>query len=295
MNRYFIYILRHFFYWISDKLFIEILFRLQNGRSLNLKNPQTFQEKIQWLKLYNRKPEYTTMVDKLAVKKYVSDIIGEKYIIPIIGVWDKFDDIDFESLPDKFVLKTTHGGGNCGVVVCSDKNNFDYIKAKEKINKSLHSDIYREYREWPYKNVPKRIIAEKYVEYSSKADLPDYKFFCFNGKPLYIQVIQDRNTDETIDFFDTEWNKQEFIGLNSHAKHAKHIISKPKGFEEMLKIATELSKNIPFVRVDLYQTDNNVYFGELTFYPASGFGYFSPNKWDFEFGKLLTLPIKRAE
>lgn len=257
---------------------------------INWKNPQTFTEKLQWLKLYNRKPKYTTMVDKLAVKDFVSERIGPEYIIPTIGVWDSVNEIDIDSLPSSFVLKTTHGGGSGGVVVCKDKSKFDLESAKRKLNESLKSDIYINYREWPYKNVPRRIIAEKFIEIPGKKDLTDYKVFCFNGEPRYIQVIQDRNTNETIDFFDTEWNHQEFIGLNPKVKNATKIPDCPHNFNEMLSIARKLSEGIPFVRVDLYQTQEECLFGEMTFYPASGFGRFTPDSWNLMIGNLIKLP-----
>lgn len=274
---------------IPDKLYLSVLYRCRMGRWIDWKNPQTFTEKIQWLKLYNRKPEYTTMVDKYDVKKYVADKIGEEYVIPTLGVWDSVDDIDFESLPERFVLKTTHGGGSGGVVICRDKNSFDIESAKKKLKESLASDIYKNYREWPYKNVPRRIIAEKFIEIPEKTDLTDYKIFCFNGVPTYIQVIQERNTRETIDFFDTEWNHQEFYGLNPTPKPADRPIPKPANLAEMISVAEILSKDADFVRVDVYQVEKGIYFGELTLFPASGIGSFTPDYWNKRLGDLLTL------
>lgn len=275
--------------WLPDKQFIQLKYRLEMGKSLNLKNPTTFQEKIQWLKLYDRKPEYTTMVDKYAVKDYVKALIGEKYIIPTLGIWDNFDDIDFDKLPDKFVLKTTHGGGSTGVVVCHDKASFNHTEAKHKLENSLSTDIYKHMREWPYRDVPRRIIAEKYLELPDKTDLTDYKVFCFNGKPQYIQVIQDRNINETIDFFDTNWNHQEFVGLNPKCKNAQVTPSRPEHLDEMLQVAERLAEGTKFVRVDLYSIVEKVYFGELTLYPASGFGKFSPEKWETALGKFIYI------
>jgi len=265
------------------------------GVKLDLKNPKTFTEKIQWLKLNNRKPEYTTMVDKYAVKKYVADKIGDKYIIPTLGVWNTFGEIDFDSLPGQFVLKTTHGGGSSGVVICRDKSSFDIKEAKQKLDRSLKTNNYWTYREWPYKNVPRRIIAEKFLEIPDKTDLTDYKFYCFDGEPRYIQVIQDRNTKETIDFFDTEWQHQEFTGLNPvgltpGVPNAETSIVCPDNLDDMLDIARKLSKGIPFVRVDLYQTVEGVYYGEITFYPASGLGCFTPDEWNGHLGDLIKIP-----
>ena len=284
-------LMEHFGQWIPDKTYIKWMYRLNMRKKLNLKNPQTFSEKLQWLKLYNRRPEYTTMVDKYAVKGYVANIIGNKYIIPTLGIWDRPEDIDWDTLPNQFVLKTTHGGGNTGVVICKNKATFDKEKAIEKLRKSLQQDIYRTLREWPYKNVPRRILAEQYIEpRPSVKDLPDYKWFCFDGEPRYCQVIQDRTTNETIDFFDIDWNHQEFVGLNPAAVPAADTPAKPADLETQIKIARELSKNIPFSRVDLYGIDTETYFGEITLYPASGFGNFRPDQYNDMLGSMIKLP-----
>lgn len=278
---------------ISDRHFLQIAYFVNHLKLLHLDNPKTFTEKLQWLKLYNRRNEFTTMVDKYAVKQYVANIIGDQYIIPTLGVWDKFEDIDFDSLPNQFVLKTTHGGGGNGIVICKDKATFDKRKAKSILNKSLNEDIYLLLREWPYKNVPKRIIAEKFMapekSFAPKG-LPDYKFFCFNGEPRFCQVIRDRHIKETIDFYDMDWNHQEFIGLNPVALNGLNPAARPGHLDEMADICRMLAKDIPFVRVDLYVIDDKEYFGELTFYPASGMGVFTPEEWNGRLGDLLTLP-----
>ena len=191
---------------LSDKQYTKLQYRVVTGHKLNLKNPKNYNEKLQWLKLYDRKPVYTTIVDKFAVKGYVRDIIGEQYIIKTIGVWDRFDDIEFDKLPDQFVLKTTHGGGNTGVVICRDKKTIDVKRAKSILEKSLKRDAYKVSREWPYKNVPRRIIAEEYMEDSKTGELRDYKFFCFDGEPKALFVASERQKKEEpcFDFFDTE-------------------------------------------------------------------------------------------
>lgn len=260
------------------------------GYTLDLDNPQTFSEKLQWLKLYNRKPEYTQMVDKYAVKKYVANIIGEEYIIPTLGVWDRFEDIDFDKLPKQFVLKTTHDGGSYGIVICKDKDVFDYKAAKKTINRSLRRCSYKVMREWPYKNVKRQIIAEEYLECMGNTDLIDYKFYCFNEQPLYCQVIKDRNSKETIDFFDQEWNHQVFYGLNPKAIQSSYPIDRPINYDKMVEVASKLSHNIPFARVDLYNIGGKIYFGEITFFPASGFGVFTPSEWDYKLGEWIKLP-----
>ena len=277
----------------NDAFYLRLLYFAEMGKILHLKNPKTFNEKINWLKLYNRKPEYTKMVDKYAVKEYVAKKIGEEYIIPTLGVWDKPEDIDWDSLPNQFVLKTTHGGGGCGVVICKDKSKFDKTSAIIKLKESMASDIYSGFREWPYKDVPKRIIAEKFMapeKSPAPNDLPDYKFFCFNGEPKYCQVIRDRHTKETIDFYDMDWNHMPFVGLNPVARNGLTPVVRPQKLDEMKDICRKLAKGIPFVRVDLYVIDDKKYFGEITFFPASGIGKFSPEEWNGKLGDLLTLP-----
>ena len=284
--------------WIkNDKLYLSLRWWCRMGYCLDWEHPQTFCEKIQWLKLYNRKPEYTNMVDKYAVKEYVAGKIGLEHIIPTLGVWDKPEDIDWDSLPDQFVLKTTHGGGGGGVVICKDKQTFNKTDAIEKLARSLAQDIYMNLREWPYKGVPKRIIAEKYLEERiadnrpSTSDLTDYKFYCFNGEPRYCQVIRDRHMKETIDFYDMNWNHMPFYGLNPVAKNGLNPVAKPVHLEIMIDIARKLSKGMPFARIDLYEISNKEYFGEITLYPASGLGLFTPIDWNTKMGELITLPI----
>ncbi|MCR4769934.1 MAG: hypothetical protein K5874_07000 [Bacteroidaceae bacterium] len=274
----------------DDERYLKMLYRLEMGATLNLKNPQTFQEKLQWLKLYNRKPEYSKMVDKYEAKKYVASIIGDEYIIPTLGVWDSFDDIDFSQLPDCFVLKCTHDSGR--IIICKSKSTFDIDIARKRINKAMRTNYYLRGREWPYKDVKPRIIVEQFMEDSGnlKHPLVDYKFYCFNGIPKFCQVIQNRDTKETIDFFDMDWRHQEFVGLNKKAVHAVQMPSKPYNFKIMKRFANELSKDIPFSRIDLYEINNKVYFGEITLFPASGFGEFTPNKYNEQLGNMVSLP-----
>ena len=277
---------------LNDKLYLQLRYFFKMGERLKLQNPCTFTEKIQWLKLYDRNSEYTKMVDKIAVKDYVSSIIGRQFVIPTIGIWNRPEDIDWNQLPNQFVLKTTHGGGSGGVVICKDKSTFDIQDAINRLNKSLEADIYISYAEWPYKNVEKRIIAEQYVEPEEGCnELSDYKFFCFNGKPLYCQVIRDRHTCETIDFYDMQWRHQDFSGLFVGAliRNGEKPVSKPTRLFKMIEICEKLSNNIPFVRIDLYSVKDKVFFGEITFYPASGFGHFKPKKWNKILGEKIDL------
>ena len=274
---------------LSDESYLKIMFFLRMRRRLNLSNPKTFSEKLQWLKLYDRRPEYTTMVDKYAVKDYVAGIIGQDYIIPTLGAWDSPDDIEWDKLPDQFVLKTTHGGGGKSVFVCKDKNTFDKEGVVQELKKSLNVDIYRMLKEWPYKNVPKRVIAEKYIEPSPDIkDLPDYKFFCFNGEPKYCQVISGRGTKMCIDFFDKEWNHQPFHEPRKYP-FADVEPKKPKCYEKMCDLARKLAQDKAFSRIDFYEVGEDVYFGEITFYPTSGFGGFNPSDYDIVLGKMIDL------
>ena len=283
--------------WLPDSVYLKILYRIKMRHKLDLHNPKTFSEKLQWLKLYDRRPDYTKMVDKYAVKEFVSSIIGNEYVIPTLGVWDKPEAIDWDSLPNKFVLKTTHGGGSSGVIICRDKGTFDREKAIAMLNKSMKQDIYGFSKEWPYKNVPRRVLAEQYLEpHPDAKDLPDYKWYCFNGEPKYCQVIQNRSTEETIDFFDTEWNHQDFIGVlpynGSNYANARVCPSRPSDLDTQIGIAKTIAKDYPFSRIDLYSLSDKTFFGEVTFYPASGFGSFKPAECDMMLGQMIKLPVK---
>jgi len=271
---------------LPDKLYLKLFFRLSVGYPLDLKNPRSYNEKLQWLKLYNRKPEYTRMVDKVEAKKFASELIGEEQIIPTLTVYDRAEDIDFNTLPDQFVLKCTHDSG--GIVICSNKNTLDKEAAIKKLRKGLKTNYYYENREWPYKNVRPRIIAEKYMT-DDGYELKDYKFFCFNGEPKLMFIATDRfnKKEETkFDFYDMEFNHLPFT--NGHP-NATSTIEKPKGFEEMQNLATKLSQNIPHVRVDFYDINGTVYFGEMTFFHWSGFVRFEPEEWDYKLGELIRL------
>ena len=282
-----IVLLEKFACLFPDKLYLSMKYRLLMRKPMNWKNPQTFNEKLQWLKLYDRKPEYTQMVDKYEAKKFVANIIGEEYIIPTLGVWDRFDDIDFAALPEKFVLKTTHDSGT--VAICTDKQHFDIAATRKLFNKRLRRKYYYSHREWPYKNVKPRIIAEKYMVDESGYELKDYKFFCFDGRVEALFIASDRGsaTEETkFDFFDAEFNHLPFT--NGHP-NAQRAIPKPVGFEKMKELAAQLSVGYPHLRVDLYDINGQIYFGELTFYHWSGFVPFVPREWDYTFGSWIHL------
>lgn len=289
-----LFFLYRFHRLFSDEQYLKIKFFIKNKKRLDLKNPKSFGEKLQWLKLYDRQPLYTKMVDKVAVKDLVAQKIGKEYIIPTIAVYDSPDEINLDSLPNKFVIKCNHNSGK-GMVICHDKSSLNIEKVKKGLKEGLKEDYYATSKEWPYKDVPRKIIVEEFISNGIDCDLPDYKWYCFNGEPKYCQVIRDRNTNETIDFYDTKWTHQEFVGLNPNVTNGKIPVPKPRQLSEMIEIARNLSKGIPFVRVDLYDTGKNIYFGELTFYPASGFGEFNPLKWDNKISELLPLPTPNAD
>lgn len=275
-------------FYKSDENYLKKLFRLKMGKELNLENPKTFSEKLQWLKLHDRKPEYTQMVDKAEVKKYVANLIGEEYIIPTLGVYDSVDEINFDALPNQFVLKCTHDSG--GLVICKDKSKLDIKLAKKRLAKNLKRDYYYQKREWPYKNVKPRIIAEQYITDSSGV-LNDYKFFCFNGEPKVILVATDRDstTGVCFDYFDIDFKHLPF---EQGGPNSKKQILRPKSMEKMVDIAAKLSFDIPHVRIDLYDVDGKIYFGEITFFDSSGMAEFNPKEWDFIMGSWINLNDK---
>jgi len=275
----------------SDKLYIKIQYKATFKRKLNLKNPTSFNEKLQWLKLYNRKPEYSTMVDKFEVKDYVASIIGEQYIVPTLGVWDSFDEIDFESLPSKFVLKCTHDSGS--VIICRDKSIFDKKSAKLKIEKKLKSNLFWHGREWPYKNVRPRIIAEPLMQ-DEEGELKDYKIMCFNGVARCAFVCSDRFSEKGlhVTFFDRNWNVMPF---ERSFPSVKEGLPQPQNYKKMIELSEILSKDIPFVRVDFYEIDGQIYFGELTFFPGNGMEQFQPEEWDYKLGEWIELTEIKME
>lgn len=274
---------------LPDKLFIQLKFFKNFHRLPNLKHPKTFNEKLQWLKLYDRNPYYTKLVDKYEVKKIVAELIGEQYIIPTLGVWDSAEDIDFEKLPDKFVLKATHDSGR--VIICKDKSKLDIAKAREEMAYSLKRDFYALTREWPYKNVPRRIIAEAFIEDKS-GDLKDYKFFCFNGKVEFFKVDFDRFTGHKANYYNTNWNILPFEEIVCPSDK-NQIHEKPENFDKMIEFAEILAKGLPFSRIDFYNNEGNIYFGETTFFPNSGMGKFNPEEADNKLGALIKLPTDK--
>ncbi len=275
----------------SDFEYLSKKYEIESKKSADISAPQTFNEKLQWLKLYDRQSIYTVMADKVAVKDYVAERIGEDYVIPTIGVWKSPDEIDFDALPPKFVIKCNHNSG-LGMYICKDKSKMNRAKVRRDLAKGLKQDYYLTGREWPYKDIPRRILAEQYLENSEIGGLTDYKVHCFNGVPKFILVCKDRfaPTGLTEDFFTTEWEHMEVKRPN--IPNANTPILKPEKLNEMLSLAAKLSNDIPFLRVDFYYVDGKIYFSELTFFPASGFAPFEPEEWDKIFGDWLVLPDK---
>lgn len=270
---------------VSDELYLSLLYKASLGKSLDLTNPLSFNEKIQWLKLYDRKKEYTRMVDKYEAKEYVSDVIGVDYTVQTLGVWSKFDEIDFNELPERFVLKCTHDSGSALVV--KNKESFDIEMARRKITKRMKRNFYYWGGEWPYKNVKPRIIAEEYLVDESGTELKDYKIFNFNGEPRLIQVDFNRFVNHKRNIYDTDWN---YINMElQYQSDPTFMIPRPKSLQKMLGLARLLSKDIPFVRTDFYCVEDKVYFGEMTFYPEAGFGRFEPREWDYILGDWLRI------
>ena len=274
---------------LSDKSKITIEYERYMNKKLDLENPKTLNEKLQWLKLNDRKEIYTTMVDKYKVKEYVANIIGEEYIIPTIGIYDRFDDINFEELPKQFVIKCTHDSGS--VIVCKDKDQLDISQCKKKIEDMLKRNYYKQHREWPYKDVKHRIIIEKYISNDDEL-IKDYKFFCFNGIPkiMYISEGLENHLTAKMSFYDMDFKITDC--KRKDYKLLDYVPKKPYNFEKMKEFAMKLSKDIPHVRVDFYEIGRQIYFGELTFYTCSGFIPFENEEWDKKLGEMLELQKK---
>ena len=281
-----------FFNHMPDKEYLEKRYKITFGKNIDWENPRTFNEKLQWLKLYNKKSEYTNMVDKYVVREYIANKLGNEYLIPLIGVWDSPDIINFDALPEQFVLKCNHNSG--GMCICKDKSKLDIDRTKNELNRALKRDYYLTSREWPYKNVKRKIIAEKYMVDESGTELKDYKLMCFNGRVKCTFVCSERYSKDGLkmSFFDREWNEMPFT---RHYPKLKKRIEKPISYEKMIEFAEKLAVGIPFVRIDFYDINGHLYFGEITFFPGAGFEKFSPENWDLELGNWINLPDKKIE
>lgn len=272
---------------IGDELYIKMQYRVLKGQHLDITNPATMDEKLQWLKIHNRDPRLTKLVDKLAVKQYISQTLGSQYVCPVLKTWESVDDICLDSLPDSFVLKTNHSGGNTGVVLCKEKKTFDLAAAKQKLKSAMKTDIYKRYREWPYKDVPHKVFAEEYLG----DDLTDYKFYCFNGYADCVLTCIDRQKGSPkFYFFDHDW---QLLRYNKRGKEAPEgfTLPRPDNIDQLFELASRLSEGFPFVRMDFFDVGERIYFGEFTFYPASGY---DPNRLpetDLMFGKKIDLGL----
>ncbi|MCR5450838.1 MAG: hypothetical protein K6F23_15735 [Solobacterium sp.] len=276
---------------LPDEPYLKLKFRVSIGKELDLENPLTFNEKMQWLKLYDRRPEYRIMADKYRVREYIAGKIGEKYLVPSLGVWDDPDDIDFDMLPDKFVLKCNHTSG-LGVCICGDRSRLDQKAVIRELKKGMAHDYYVRGREWPYKDMPRKIIGEQYLEDApGKGNLTDYKIHCYGGQPRSVQVMSNRFGEGGMisDYYDSvTWEKLDM--RRGTYRNDSHVHERPDELPELLELAEILSKDIPYLRTDFYIVDHKIYFGELTLFPASGFNPFNPEKYDYLFGSWITLP-----
>lgn len=273
--------------WIPDDKYLSWLYKKRTGEELDLEDPKTYNEKLQYLKLYNRDPKYTQLVDKYEVRQYVAETIGEEYLIPLLGVWNHVEEIDFDALPNQFVLKTTHDSG--GVVICENKATFDVEAAKKKLKKSFANNYYDAFREWPYKNVQPRIIAEKYINQIDDDELRDYRFFCFEGEPQFIAVdfsITDKSKTRR-NLYDLEWNLMS--ARITYPNELEKKVQKPEKLDEMIELSRKLSEDMPHVRVDFYNIGSRIIFGELTFFHQSGFGKIIPEEFAVEMGSWIDL------
>lgn len=272
--------------FLDDATYLKMRYALKMGKRLDLDDPKTFNEKLQWLKLHDRNPLYTTLVDKAAVKPWVAERIGWEHVVPTLGVWDSFDKIDFDELPERFVLKCTHDSG--GLAICRDRATFDMDAARKKIEKSLRRNYYFHGREWPYKDVCPRVLAEEYLDSPATSEITDYKLMCFNGRARCAFTCTGRaGGDLRVDFFDLDWNRLPFT---RHYSASDVPPEAPLRLHEMVGISERLAKGMPFVRVDFYEVAGETYFGELTFYPGNGMEEFDPEQWDEELGSWVTLP-----
>lgn len=280
--------IRYALLFLPDKLYLKICYRLKLHEKLNIKDPQKFNEKMQWLKLYNQNPQYTIMVDKYRVREYISEKIGEDYLIPLVGgPYTSVEEINFDKLPEQFVLKCNHDSGS--VIICTDKTHFDISEAKKKLNYCLKHNFWYLGREWPYKNVEPCIIAEKYMVDESGSELKDYKIFNFNGEPELIQVDFDRFKQHKRNLYDTNWNMLDII--IEYPSDRERLLSKPKQLDKMLDLARMLSKDVPFLRTDFYSIGDKIFFGELTFFCESGFGKIAPVEYEVYLGNKIKLDV----
>lgn len=270
----------------DERLYLRIKYYRNTRRWLHLRHPKEYSEVLQWLKIHDQNPRYRDLVDKYKVKEIVSKTIGEQYVVPLLGVWNSPDEIDFSALPERFVLKCTHLSGR--VYCCHDRDSFDIPAVLDSLRQDLATDYYYAGLEWPYKNAERRIIAEAYLENESsegsRSILTDYKFFCFSGVPKLFYISKDGDKCPTTDFFDADFNP---LPIRMRDPNSAVLPSKPECFEQMKALAAKLSEGIPHVRIDFYLADGKIYFGEYTFFHCSGFSLVQPYEWSIKMGAML--------
>lgn len=274
---------------LGSRRFLSIRYRTIFKKDIDWENPKTLSEKIQWMKVYGYRPEYTMMADKILVKDFVKAAIGEEYVIPTIGIWDSEEEIDFSALPDKFVLKANHNSS--GTIICTDKSELDIAGVKKNLRRQLAQNYYKIGHETAYRDIKRRILAEPYLHDEKTGELRDYKFFCFDGVVRSVLVTSNRTEVLNLDYFDADFNHFPF---KQGYENSKKVLERPENFDLMKELASKLSAGIPFVRVDLYEINGKVYFGEMTFYHYNGFAPFDPPEWDEIYGSWMTLPEKDA-
>lgn len=280
--------------WVPDSIYLKLLYKVVFNRRLNLKHPVGYNEKLQWIKLNDRRPEYVQMVDKYEVRSYIEQTIGSEYLIPCLGLYESVEEIDYSKLPNQFVLKCTHDSGS--VEICKDKSCFNIEDSKRRLGAACRRNYYSTYREWPYKEVKPRIIAEKYMMDEESQDLSDYKIMCFNGKAKVIEVHENRFSDEKVHtqtFYDREWN---ILPISQPGFNLIEIPSKkPAQLEELIRLSEILAKDIYHVRVDWYIVNEKIYFGEITFFDGSGFDAFTSYEMEEYLGNLIKLPCDKEK
>ena len=276
--------------FIPTKPYLKMVYKIKTGKKLNLKNPVGFNEKLNWLKVNDIRSEYTDLVDKIRVRDYVESKLGRDICFPLLGQWDRYEDIDFSSLPEQFVLKCNHDSGSVRII--KNKEEIDHGEMSRFFKSRLKINPFAIGREYPYKNVKPKIMAEPYMVPEGAEDIEDYKFFCFNGKPEIMFVATERSLDCKFDFFDMEFNHLDIV--NIHPQSGKEI-AKPKMFDEMKEIAEVLSKGKAFVRIDLYEIGGKIYFGEFTFFHGGGFWLFAPKEWEKRLGDWINIENLRRK
>lgn len=275
---------------LPDKVYLSLIYAIRMKKIMNWNNPKSFSEKLQWMKVYDHNPLYTKLVDKYEMKEYVDQMIGPGHTVPTLGIWESVNEVDFSKLPERFVIKGTHDSGS--VIICKDRSTFDEKRTRTKLQNSLDTNLYYLSREWPYKHVPHRIIAEEYMESKDKSTLTEYKLFCFDGEVKMVLVCKGlaHSNQRTNDFCDLNLDRYPFTSL---FPNSQGDLKKPEQYDELLQYASVLSKGLPEVRVDAYVFDDKIYFGELTFFHNSGIRRFEPDEWDYKIGEWVKLPQKR--